>query len=935
MTPEKWRQVESLFDRAHEVDLHDRQAWLERECLGDAELHRELQTLLLADNPDGLPVSAAVGQAAAEWVALETVERLTIGPWRITGILGRGGMGIVYAAVRDDDEYQRKVAIKLVRGGGDSADLLARFRRERQILATLSHPNIAQLFDGGATADGQPYLVMELVEGKSITDYCRERNLDVRQRLELFRTVCSSVQYAHQHLVVHRDLKPGNILVTEAGTVKLLDFGIAKLLEEDDGSRTMTGAGMLTPDYASPEQVRGEPVSTLSDVYSLGAILYVMLAGEKPHRLKGTSPAEIAAAVCIDPITLPSVAAASASAPAVPPRQLRGDLDNIVLKAMCKERERRYASAEQLSEDVRRHLTGLPVMARPDTVWYHATRFVTRHRVALSAAVLIVAALAAAGGAAVYEGRRAGRRFAQVRHLANTFLFDFHDKISNLQGATEARELVVKTALQYLDSLNIEAGADPGLRRELAQAYLKVGDVQGNPRLPNLGHAEAAIESYRRARDLSRQLYERDSGNLEVMRVLATAQVRMGDVQSAVLSDPKNGIANLRAGHELQRKIVNLPRATEVDHATYVSHSNVLGDALIEDQPEAAASVYGESIRTARSLAGRWPTPESRHTLMITLQRIGRLAHARGDPEACVKAYGEAEAIASELTRQFPANARYRRELGGIYGWLGNASGGSGYFNLGDRRRALDYYRRSDELNRAFVSADPKNGQARMDLTIGQQKLADVLAGSDPRQAIKYATECLAGTAEAMKPGSTGIRLALRMQCLDALANAEESAGNPVRAIQIFDEEQALNTGRLREDPSDVAALDTQVGILAKRGSLLAGLRQWRRADAEFAAALEAAERIALRFPKDMFFLRDLADVCERTARFRAAQARAGIQTAGNLRMAQQFAARAEKLWRQWPQMAVSSVYDQTNLRRVGALSRELERQTAASGTDQ
>ncbi|MCX6629811.1 MAG: hypothetical protein NTW28_19510, partial [Candidatus Solibacter sp.] len=232
--------------------------------------------------------------------------------------------------------------------------------------------------------------------------------------------------------------------------------------------------------------------------------------------------------------------------------------------------------------DVRRHLTGLPVIARPDTLWYRATRFAARHRVALLAAVLIVAALAAAGGAAIYEGRRAQRRFAQVRHLANTFLFDFHDKISNLQGATEARELVVKTALQYLDSLASETGADPGLRLELAQAYLKVGDVQGNPRLANLGHPQAAVESYGRARDLARYLHQRDGRNLEVMRVLATAQIQIGDVQFGVLSDTRNGLANLRAGHELQRKILDSPRAAEADHATYVSHSNLLGDALID-----------------------------------------------------------------------------------------------------------------------------------------------------------------------------------------------------------------------------------------------------------------------------------------------------------------------------------------------------------------
>ncbi|MCX6629812.1 MAG: tetratricopeptide repeat protein [Candidatus Solibacter sp.] len=310
---------------------------------------------------------------------------------------------------------------------------------------------------------------------------------------------------------------------------------------------------------------------------------------------------------------------------------------------------------------------------------------------------------------------------------------------------------------------------------------------------------------------------------------------------------------------------------------------------------------------------------------MLTLERIGRLAHARGDPAGCLKAYGEAETIASELARQFPANARYRRELGTIYTWLGNASGGPKYFNLGDSQRALDYYRRAIELTRELVSADPKNTQAPLDLALVQGKISDVLAGSDPVQAVKYATGCLTGTA-ASKPGSTPLQAAVRINCLEILANAEDHAGNPGRAMQVREEGEALNAERLRKNPSDLGALEFRLLLLARRGSSLAGLRQWRRAEAEFAAALEAAEGLSSQYPKDMYFHRDLAEVCERAARFRAAQARAGIELPKNLKMAQQFAARAEKLWGQWPQMAVSSVYDQTNLRRVASLARELER---------
>jgi tetratricopeptide (TPR) repeat protein len=925
MTREQWQRLESLFDRAHELPAAERQQWLERECAGDLELQREVESLLASSASDSRTLTAAVGNAAAVWAARESSDHLKIGHWRITGILGEGGMGIVYSAVRDDDEYQQRVAIKLIRGGGDSAELDARFRRERQILATLSHPNIAQLFDGGATPDGHPYLVMELVEGKPLTDYCRLPKLDVRQRLELFRTVCAAVQYAHQQLVVHRDLKPGNILVTESGGVKLLDFGIAKLLEQDNAGRTVTGAGMLTPGYASPEQVRGEPVSTLSDVYSLGAILYELLSGERAHRLKGASPAEIAAAVCSNPIAPPSVAAAASAEPACPARQLKGDLDNIVLKAMHREKEQRYGSAEQLSEDIRRYLTGMPVMARPDTVWYRTTRFAARHRLALAAAAVIVAALGAMGGVTIYQGQRAQRRFTQVRRLANTFLFDFHDKIAYLQGATEARELVVRTALQYLDSLAGEAGGDPGLRLELAQAYVKVGDVQGNPRLPNLGHPDAAVESYRRAQDLGRQLYQTDPRNLEVMRALATAEVRMGDIQYQLLSDARNGLAVLRAGLDLQRKILENPQATELDHGNFVTASNLLGDALIDDEPEAAGKAYGESIRIARSLAQRWPREESQRVLVITLERVGRLAHAQGDPEGCIKAYAEAETVATDLVRRFPANARYRRELSTIDSWLGNAWGGPEYFNLGDSRRALEYYNRANDVAREMVKNDPNDSQAVLDLAIGVEKVADVIVSSDPAQAIRYANECLAGATAALKSRGANGHTALRVQCMASLANAEAAAGNHARALQIRDEVHALNEERRRKTPSDLGVQETRLLLFASRGASLAALRQWNRAETEFAAALEAAESLATQYPKDPYFLRDLAQVCEDIARFRAAQARAGVDRARNLSLARKFASRAEQSWQKWPQIAVTSAFDQTNLKRVAALARSLQ----------
>ncbi|HET7452063.1 MAG TPA: serine/threonine-protein kinase, partial [Thermoanaerobaculia bacterium] len=377
MSEERWRRIEEIFHGAADLDGAGRDALLESACAGDPELRAEVESLLSADAGGQGNLEAAVAEAAEHLredddEALRSGDR--IGPYAIVGLIGRGGMGAVYRAVRDG-EFRMDVALKLLKRGTDTDASLRRFRKERQILAALQHPNIARMLDGGATDDGLPYFAMEYVEGRPLLDYAA--SLSVRQRLELFRAVCAAVQYAHQHLIVHRDLKPGNILVTADGTPKLLDFGIAKLLDPDSttGEMTMTvaGARLLTPDYASPEQVRGEPITIASDIYSLGVVLYELLTGERPHQIDTYTPQAIERAICRDEPKKPSTWN----------RQLDPDLDNIVLMALRKEPQRRYGSVEQLSEDIRRYLENRPIRARKDTVTYRAGKFVRRNRVGL------------------------------------------------------------------------------------------------------------------------------------------------------------------------------------------------------------------------------------------------------------------------------------------------------------------------------------------------------------------------------------------------------------------------------------------------------------------------------------------------------------------------------------------------------------------------
>jgi serine/threonine protein kinase len=418
MTPEKWQRIDQLFDAALEFEPPNRAAFLAAACAEDTELRREVESLLAAIEASGdfieLPLMTAADDAAV------SLAGQSLGPYRLLREIGRGGMGVVYLATRADDEYKKQVAIKLIQPGPPNKDLLRRFRRERQILASLEHPNIARLLDGGTTAQGVPYLAMEYIAGTPITQYCDEQKLSITERLKLFRRVCAAVQYAHQNLIIHRDLKPGNILVTADGEVKLLDFGIAKLLDTDSGpvaSNTTSGLHLMTPEYASPEQIRGEPITTTSDVYALGVVLYELLTGHYPYRFKDRSLPEIIRVICEQEPEPPSRAISRVethtedngrSQTTISPEtvsrtregkldklraRLRGDLNDISLMALRKNPQQRYRSVEQLSEDIRRHLEGKPVLARKATLAYRAGKFIQRYKTGVAAAAIILVIL--------------------------------------------------------------------------------------------------------------------------------------------------------------------------------------------------------------------------------------------------------------------------------------------------------------------------------------------------------------------------------------------------------------------------------------------------------------------------------------------------------------------------------------------------------------
>jgi serine/threonine protein kinase len=402
---DNWEQVQQIFLAVADLADAERAHVLEQMCQGDKALRAEVESLLDADLTNPIEIEATIeSEATAALLYRPPVEGSRVGPYRLIREIGRGGMGSVYLAERADEQYESEVAIKLVRPGFDIDFILRRFRRERQILARLQHPNIARLFDGGTTEDQIPYLVMEYIRGSWITAYAAEHRLGVEERLKLFLPVCSAVEYAHRAFIVHRDLKPANILIDQSGTPKLLDFGISKLLhsEAQQDTAETQGIRMITPDYASPEQIVGDPVTIASDIYSLGVVLYELLTGERPHRIEKTTPLAVERAICLEPTVTPS--AAVRGNPALSKR-LAGDLDTIILCAMQKEPERRYTSVEQLAEDMRRHLDHRPVLARPDSLSYRAGKFIRRNRVSLTLAALVAVAAVGVTDAVTYEAR--------------------------------------------------------------------------------------------------------------------------------------------------------------------------------------------------------------------------------------------------------------------------------------------------------------------------------------------------------------------------------------------------------------------------------------------------------------------------------------------------------------------------------------------------
>jgi serine/threonine protein kinase len=882
MNPERHQRVMQILGEAIEREHDSLVGWLDTVCAGDEALRREVVRLLARQKPAAQFMEESPLAAPAESNGRSMIgER--VGLYKIISEIGRGGMGAVYLAERDDQQFKKRVAVKLIKRGMDTDFVVQRFRHERQILANLDHPNIARLLDGGATEADLPYFIMEYVEGESIIKYANANKLSTTQRLKLFRTVCSAVQYAHQNLVIHRDLKPSNILVTKDGEPKLLDFGIAKLLQADGGAETeltATAVRVMTPEYASPEQVKGERITTASDVYSLGVLLYELLTGQRPYRVRSRQPEEIAKAICEQEPERPS-AAVRMTAFRVPTsvgssgrdksptevgtlntrnlKLLRGDLDNIVLKALRKEPGRRYASVEQFSEDIRRHLEGLPVGARKDTLSYRTSKFVQRNKIGVAAAAIILLTLV--GGiittawqahVARVQSARADQRFNQVRELAHSVLFDYHDAIASLPGSTPVRERLVKDALKYLDNLSRESGNDQTLLRELGTAYEKIAQIQGNSYYANLGDSDGALQSYRKSLELRERLLAADPNNREFQSDLAASHQGIGDVlygEGDLPATLQSYERSLRLREVLMKsEPASIPYRRALAEA-YTRVGDVKGMEGYANLGDVAGALenYSNAEALMEILAAADPkNHEVQFSLAAVLTAAGMLMDVTGNVTGALGTERRAVGLLDQLIAAEPNNNEYRLQLLATFAFLRYA-----LIDSNHTAEAIENSRKAIVILQAMVAADPKNTAARRDLEVVYNSLGkDLLMTGSVPGALESHRNALAicDALSTSDPNSEQYKSDVAFT-LQRLGEAQAVGHDNRAAIENYRQARAIREGTLKGDSSNARARSDVSAIYADLGNALAATGDTKEALEDLAKSVPIAEELSARSP--------------------------------------------------------------------------------------
>jgi serine/threonine protein kinase len=814
--PEHWARVKEVLNLALDASPAERPKIVRQACEGDATLESDIESLLAYTSHTG-KLDLCLRESVRSFYA-NTETPVRIGPYRVERVLGTGGMGTVYLGVRDDDELPTRVALKVVQSGTSEA-FAERFRRERRILAGLIHPYIARFLDAGKLRDGRPYFVMEYVEGQTIDEYVAAHRPPV---LELFLKVCSAVQFAHQNLVIHRDLKPSNVLVTASGEPRLLDFGIAKLLAVDDTTAglevTQPFERLLTPIGASPEQSSGEPVTMASDVYSLGVLLYRLLTGVSPYA--GAPDFRT------DPVRVireyePPLASMADGLSRRHHAQLEGDVDNILRKALEKDPRNRYLTVHQFADDIERHLKGLPIEERRASFPYRTAKFIRRNRLAVIATALVGLAFAGAFAAtSIYARRahveqvRAQRELAALRKWMQSFLFEFDDAIQNLPGSSAARELVVRRAVEYLDKLASEAGDDPALLNDLADAYGHVADLTG---------------AFRKVRGDSSPRIGLENGvkALAIRRRLAA--LNPGDAKAR---------SNLEA----------------IVWSTAQRYSAV-GDLLH------AGELFREHLAMCQIALQRADSVDERYHLGTAFTSNGFLERELGDYDLALDYQKRGLAVREGLLETDPASARAKRAVGLSHAFIG--------YTLASQHKyaaAAEKQRRALAMFEPLARADRHNRDLQRNIAIAQENLCESLArGGSPQEAVGHCETAVAIDSAMVAADPRDV------QASEDLADSEsetsvalELAHSPKEAFEHQEKARQLFGMALSRDPDDT---DLQVGN-AQSLMELAKLQKQLQIDGAASAAVEALrvfQDLAARSPQSQVIaalLKEAQELC-------------------------------------------------------------------------
>lgn len=724
MTETDWQKVKEIVYAALDKTPAERPAFLSEACGADSALREEVESLLASHKTEEDFIEIPVFALSSLFKPVEPSTDKLFGPYKIVSEIGRGGMGVVFLAERADGEFKHRVALKIVRQTILDLEAERRFRRERQILASMQHPNIAQLLDGGVSEAGEPYLAMEYIAGADLLEFVEKQNLDEEKRLRLFLKICSAVAYAHRNLIVHRDIKPSNIIVTKEGEPKLLDFGLAKMLDEslDKADTTRTEFRALTPAYASPEQQRGGNVTTISDIYSLGIVFYELIKNSRfSDRGKNY--------LTDKPET---------------------DLDAIILTALDEQPERRYQTVEAFAADVERFLTKKPVKARPNTFAYRAEKFIKRNKYAVAAAALIFLTLTGGVVATLWQARiaeaekvraeaekvRAEKRFGEVRQLANSLMFEIHDSVKNLQGSTPTRQLIVSRALEYLDSLAQEASDDANLQIELATAYEKIGDIQGNPYSANLGDTVGAMNSYRKAVAILENLKGAQATN-EARMAFGRSYRALGDIEGVEGENAQSIDYYRRSLAIFEQLASNSPQDTAIQDE-YARAFETLGDGLdrMENTESERLESYRKNLEIRQKLVMQAPNDAKfRRGLALAFMKFGTSSDE--NKSEAVESLRKAIQILEDLSGSNPDDAHARREVAFAYFKLGSV-----FIEAKDFAAALVPLRQALSIRQELVTGDPRNNQALFDSAIAYGALSEALTDhGDVSEAIKNASE--------------------------------------------------------------------------------------------------------------------------------------------------------------------------------------------------